>query len=212
MEIREIESAVEGILFAAGEPVPVKRIADVLGIDSDTVRQVTRKLADTYQFERRGMRILFLDDALQMCSAPEHADLIRRTLETRKPPQLSQPALEVLAIIAYYQPATRAFVEQVRGVDSSYTVGLLADRGLIEACGRLAVPGRPRVYRTTDAFLRAFHLSSLEELPDLPEGEEQEGQMKIQAAIEKLRSEQVIEALPADEQGEAPAQQEDVEA
>jgi segregation and condensation protein B len=104
--------------------------------------------------------------------------VIRKAFEIRKTAKLSQPALEVLTIIAYYQPTTRAYVDQVRGVDSSYTVGLLLERGLIEECGRLQVPGRPRLYRTTKKFLRDFHLGSLEELPEMP-GLEADGQLRM---------------------------------
>ncbi len=103
---------------------------------------------------------------------------IRRAFEIRKPAKLSQPALEVLTVIAYYQPTTRAYVDQIRGVDSSYTMGLLLDRKLIEECGRLQVPGRPRLYRTTKQFLRAFHLTNLEDLPELPDFGV-EGQMRL---------------------------------
>ena len=124
------------------------------------------------------MRLVQMNDLLQLCSAPEYGDVIRKAFEIRKPAKLSQPALEVLTIIAYYQPTTRAYVDQIRGVDSSYTVGLLLDRHLIEECGRLQVPGRPRLYRTTQAFLRAFHLNSLEELPQLP-GMEADGQLRL---------------------------------
>ena len=123
-------------------------------------------------------RQIRLEDTWQMCSAPDYADIIRKAFEIRKSAKLSQPALEVLSIIAYYQPTTRAYVDQVRGVDSAYTVGLLLDRKLIEECGRLQVPGRPRLYRTTKNFLRAFHLTSLEDLPDLP-GMEAEGQLRL---------------------------------
>jgi len=109
-----------------------------------------------------------LEDSLQLCSSPEFADYIRLALETRKPPQLSPPALEVLAITAYFQPVTRAYIEQIRGVDSVYTLGLLMERGLIESCGRLAAPGRPMLYKTTHAFLRTFGIESTGELPELP--------------------------------------------
>lgn len=178
MEMKEIEAAVEGILFASGEPVAADRIAVALDLDRDTVDQVLRRLADYYSYERRGMRLVWMEDTWQLCSAPEYADLIRRAFEIRKPAKLSQPALEVLTIIAYYQPTTRAYVDQIRGVDSAYTVGLLLDRHLIEECGRLQVPGRPRLYRTTKAFLRAFHLNSLEDLPEMP-GLETDGQLRI---------------------------------
>ena len=177
-EMKEIEAAVEGILFASGEPVHIDRICLAAELDRPTAELVLQKLMDYYSFERRGMRLLRLEDSWQLCSAPEYADVIRRAFEIRKPAKLSQPALEVLTIIAYYQPTTRAYVDQIRGVDSSYTVGLLLDRHLIEECGRLQVPGRPRLYRTTKAFLRAFHLNTLEDLPEMP-GMEADGQLRL---------------------------------
>ena len=177
-EMKEIEAAVEGILFASGEPVHIDRICLAAELDRPTAELVLQKLMDYYSFERRGMRLLRLEDSWQLCSAPEYADVIRRAFEIRKPAKLSQPALEVLTIIAYYQPTTRAYVDQIRGVDSSYTVGLLLDRHLIEECGRLQVPGRPRLYRTTKAFLRAFHRNSLEDLPEMP-GMEADGQLRL---------------------------------
>ena len=178
LEMREIEAAIEGILFASGEPVAVDRICVAMDMDRNTVELVLQKLADYYSFERRGIRLVRMEDTWQLCSAPEYADMIRKAFEIRKPAKLSQPALEVLTSIAYYQPTTRAYVDQIRGVDSSYTVGLLLDRNLIEECGRLQVPGRPRLYRTTKAFLRAFHLNSLEDLPEMP-GMEADGQLRI---------------------------------
>ena len=177
-EMKEIEAAVEGILFASGEPVHIDRICLAAELDRPTAELVLQKLMDYYSFERRGMRLLRLEDSWQLCSAPEYADVIRRAFEIRKPAKLSQPALEVLTIIAYYQPTTRAYVDQIRGVDSSYTVGLLLDRHLIEECGRLQVPGRPRLYHTTKAFLRAFHLNSLEDLPEMP-GRGADGQLRL---------------------------------
>ena len=176
--MREVESAIEGILFASGEPVKADRIRVALDLDRPTVEQVLQKLMDYYAYERRGIRLVRMEDCWQMCSAPDCADVIRKAFEIRKPARLSQPALEVLTIIAYYQPTTRAYVDQIRGVDSSYTVGLLVERKLIEECGRLQVPGRPRLYRTTKNFLRSFHLTSLEDLPSLP-GMESEGQLQL---------------------------------
>ncbi|MEE1401005.1 MAG: SMC-Scp complex subunit ScpB [Oscillospiraceae bacterium] len=178
MDRKELESALEAILFASGEPVQVDRICVALDIDRPTVEQLLQKLMDYYAYERRGIRLLKIDDSWQLCSAPDYAEAIRKAFEIRKPAKLSQPALEVLTIIAYYQPTTRAYVDQIRGVDSSYTVGLLLDRHLIEECGRLQVPGRPRLYRTTKAFLRAFHLNSLEDLPEMP-GMEADGQLRL---------------------------------
>ena len=177
-EMKEIEAAVEGILFASGEPVAVDRICVALDMDRPTVELVLQRLQDYYSYERRGIRLLKMEDSYQLCSAPEYGDQIRKAFEIRKPAKLSQPALEVLTIIAYYQPTTRAYVDQIRGVDSSYTVGLLLDRHLIEECGRLQVPGRPCLYRTTQSFLRAFHLNSLEDLPQMP-GLEADGQMRL---------------------------------
>ena len=178
LEMKDIEAAVEGILFASGEPVAVDRICVALNMDRPTVELVLQHLQDYYSYERRGMRLVRMEDTWQLCSAPEYADVIRRAFEIRKPAKLSQPALEVLTVIAYYQPTTRAYVDQIRGVDSSYTVGLLLDRHLIEECGRLQVPGRPRLYRTTKTFLRAFHLNSLEDLPEMP-GMEADGQLRL---------------------------------
>ena len=178
LEMKELEAAVEGILFASGEPVHIDRICLALDIDRLSAQQILQRLGDYYAYERRGMRLIRMEDTWQLCSAPDYADIIRRAFEIRKSAKLSQPALEVLSIIAYYHPTTRAYVDQVRGVDSAYTVGLLLDRKLIEECGRLQVPGRPRLYRTTRDFLRAFHLTSLEDLPDLP-GMEAEGQLRL---------------------------------
>jgi len=178
LEMRDIESAIEAILFASGEPVQTDRICVAMDMDKPTVELVLKRLADHYSYERRGVRLIRMEDSYQLCSAPDYADYIRKAFEIRKPAKLSQPALEVLTIIAYYQPTTRAYVDQIRGVDSSYTVGLLLDRHLIEECGRLQVPGRPRLYRTTKAFLRAFHLNSLDELPEMP-GIETDGQLRL---------------------------------
>ena len=208
MELKEIESAIEGILFSAGEPVGVERLCLALEIDRDTADAVCRRLADQYSYERRGIRLLRLDNSYQLCSAPEYAGPIRKAFESRRPARLSQPALEVLAIIAYYQPATRAYVDQIRGVDSSYTVGLLLERELIEECGRLAVPGRPIQYRTTQNFLRSFGLSSLEELPELPDSSPEDGQitLEMQAAVARLQAQQE-EAPPSDAELEAAARE-----
>jgi len=180
MDIREIECVIEGILFASGEPVSAERLCVALELDRKTVESILRELGDRYSFERRGIRLVRMDNSWQLASAPEYAEHIRRVLEARRPPVMTQPALEALAVIAYYQPTTRAYIDQVRGVDSSYTVGLLLERGLIEECGRLEVPGRPILYRTTKAFLRSFGLSTLDELPELPDiSGEAEGQLLI---------------------------------
>lgn len=192
MELKELESTLEGVLFAAGEPVPVERLCLGLEVDRPTLDAVAQQLMDKYSYQRRGIRLLRLDTSYQLVSAPEFAPVIRKTLESRKPAKLSQPALEVLAIIAYYQPVTRAYVDQVRGVDSSYTVSLLLERDLIEESGRLAVPGRPVLFRTTKTFLRSFGLSGLDELPELPDSTQEGAKMtmELEAAVAKLKEEE----------------------
>ena len=188
MEITELKYAVEAILFAAGEPVPAARISLILAVNEDAVYDAAKSLSDEYSFNQRGIRLLRLGDKLQLCSSPEYATIITKVLEQRKPPMLSQPALETLAVVAYFQPVTRAYIDQVRGVDSSYTVGVLLDRGLIEKCGRLEVPGRPSLLRTTDVFLRTMGISDLTELPELPDLSSTDGVKKLEDAIEKLNT------------------------
>lgn len=184
----DISSALEAILFAAGESVSVARLSLILETDENELWQIAALLKEQYEREGRGMRILKLGEKLQMCSAPEYAPFISKTLEQRRAPMLSQPALEALAVVAYFQPVTRAYIDQVRGVDSSYTVSVLNERGLIEVCGKLDVPGRPSVFRTTDAFLRTMGISELSELPPLPDMTNGEGVDKLQTAIEELKN------------------------
>ncbi len=186
----DLKSAIEAVLFASGEPVPVARLSLVLGVAEEDVSLAAAELAETYDREQRGIRVLHLGDKLQMCSSPEYAPVIVKALEQRKPPMLSQPALETLAVVAYFQPVTRAYIDQVRGVDSSYTVGMLTERGLIEACGRLDVPGRPSLFRTTDQFLRTMGIRSLDELPALPDMTQSEGVEKLQQQIDTLQNAQ----------------------
>ena len=167
MEFEQLKRAIEAILFAAGEPVETVRLAHALETDIHEVIRAAQALADTYAFERRGVRIVRLEKAWQMVSSGEMADYVTKALETRKPPKLSGAQLESLTIIAYYQPATKAMVEQIRGVDSSYSISALMNKKLICEAGRLNVPGRPIQYATTPDFLRTFGLSSLEELPEI---------------------------------------------
>lgn len=167
MELEELRRAIEAILFAAGERIDISRLAAVLETDPADIEKAADALADTYAFERRGIRILKLEKGYQMVSSGEMAEFVTKALETRKPPKLSSSQLEALTIIAYYQPATKAMVEQIRGVDSAYSVAVLMNKKLIEEAGRLNVPGRPIQYKTTPDFLRTFGLSSLEELPPI---------------------------------------------
>lgn len=194
MELNDLMRAIEAILFAAGERVEIGRLAQTLEVDPKDIVQATDTLADQLAYDRRGIRILRLETGYQMVSSGEMADYITKALETRKPPKLSSSQLETLTIVAYYQPATKAMVEQIRGADSSYSVAALLNKKLIEEAGRLNVPGRPIQYKTTPDFLRTFGLSSLEELPpidkiafgepiELPE-EEQEPEEKAQGPQE----------------------------
>lgn len=167
MEQSDLQRAIEAILFAAGERVEVARLAMALQTDPDEIVKAADALADSLAFDRRGIHILRLDAGYQMVSSGEMAEYIATALETRKPPKLSSSQLETLTIIAYYQPATKAMVEQIRGVDSSYSVSALLNKKLITEAGRLNVPGRPILYRTTPDFLRTFGISSLEEMPPI---------------------------------------------
>ena len=167
MERIELQRAIEAVLFASGERLEISRLAAALETDPDEIAAAADELANLYAYERRGIRILKLEDGYQMVSSGEMAEYVTKTLETRKPPKLSSSQLEALTIIAYYQPATKAMVEQIRGVDSSYSISALMNKNLIEEAGRLNVPGRPIQYKTTPDFLRTFGLSTLEELPPI---------------------------------------------
>ena len=174
----ELEAGLEAMLFAAGDAVPVERLVAALETSREALLDAAAALENLYDFENRGIMLLRLEDKLQLCSRPLYAEAARRVTESRKPPSLTAAALEVLTIVAYRQPVTRAFIDQLRGVDSGGTVAGLLEKGLIEEAGRLDVPGRPMLFRTTEAFLRTFGLSGLEELPALPALEENE-QMEI---------------------------------
>ncbi len=167
MELTELQRALEAILFAAGERVEISRLAAVLEVDEADIADAADALANSFAFERRGIRVLKLENGYQMVSSGEMADYVTKALETRKPPKLSSSQLEALTIVAYYQPATKAMVEQIRGVDSTYSIAALLNKKLIEEAGRLSVPGRPIQYRTTPDFLRTFGLQSLDELPPI---------------------------------------------
>lgn len=196
MDNTNIKYAVEAILFASGDPVNAERIALVLDTDRETVLEAGRELAEEYERGQRGIRLVRLNDSLQLHSAPEYATEITRALEQRRAPKLSQASLEVLAIVAYFQPVTRAYIEQMRGLDSSYTVGVLAERGLIEPCGHLEAVGRPTLYRTTDLFLRTMGVSALEELPPLPEMTGSDAVLQLQQKVDALKaSEEAAKAV-----------------
>lgn len=195
-----LKAAIEAILFASGDPVPAERIALVLDEQTERVVAMAQELMAEYDEQQRGIRLVRLNDSFQLHSAPEYAQPITRVLEQRRAPKLTQTSLEVLAIVAYFQPVTRAYIEQIRGVDSSYTVGVLAERGMIEPCGHLEAVGRPTLYRTTELFLRSMGVSSIEELPPLPEITGSDAARQLQEKVDALRAAQELQA--AAENGE----------
>ena len=165
--IKNIEGAIEAILYAAGYPVKYSKLSEVLGLDERNVKKIVEHLSESFNSEKskRGINLLVFDETCQFCTKEQYAPYIREALGIRRGGNLSASSMEVLSVIAYNQPATRSFVDQVRGVDSSYAFNSLIDKGLIEACGRLDAPGRPMLYVTTEKFLRVFGISSLSELP-----------------------------------------------
>lgn len=169
MKFSEGMAAVEAVLFAHGEPIEADKLAAAAEIEKETVERIVERLNDRYGEQGSAFTIGKLGSSYQMMTKPEYARYIKTAMETRRQTPLSPAALEVLAIVAYNQPVTRGFVDQVRGVDSSGVVRSLVERDLLEEHGRLNdVPGRPIAYRTTDTFLRCFGLNSLENLPPIP--------------------------------------------
>lgn len=162
--IERAEQAIEAVLFAAGHPVTYDKLAAVIGLSARDIRNLTARLADN--FEGRGIQLLLYPDSCQLCTREEFAPLIREALDIKRGGNLSASSMEVLAVVAYNQPVTRAFIDTVRGVDSSYAVSSLLDKGLLEPVGRLEAPGRPMLLGTTEKFLRVFGLSSLADLPE----------------------------------------------
>ena len=209
MDKIELKSAIEAILFASGDPVPAERIAVVTDSDTEAVLEAGRELAEEYEAGKRGIRLVRLNDSLQLHSAPEHAAAITRALEQRRAPKLSPTSLEVLAIVAYFQPVTRAYIEQMRGVDSSYTVGVLTERGMIEPCGHLEAVGRPTLYKTTDLFLRTMGVSSLDQLPPLPEIAGSDAARQLQEKVAALKAaEESVRAVEQEQAADMQAQEE----
>lgn len=172
MEIKKLKGSIEAILFASGDSISIDRIAEALELDKPTASKILKNLMDEYNAEDTGVRIVKLEENYQMCSNPEYAGYVRKILDMRRNSPLSQAGMEVLAIVAYNQPVTKSFIEQIRGVDCSGVLGSLTTKGLIEERGRLELPGRPLLYGTTPDFLRCLNISSLSELPPLPQKQE----------------------------------------
>lgn len=173
----------EAILFAGGEPVSLERIAQVLGVRTPVIEQAVSALQEKYNTPDSGVHLLRLGESAQFCTNPVFMEPVREVLDLKRNTPLSQAAMEVLAVIAYNQPVTKAFVEQVRGVDCSGVISSLMQKDLLEERGRLELPGRPLLYGTTETFLRCFQLSSIEELPPPPQRDEEssaeEGQLSF---------------------------------
>ncbi len=176
----------EAVLFAHGEPLGTERLAEILGAETELVERLLRALADDCEAEERGVQLLRLEGAWQLATKAACGEAVKAALDTRRNAPLSPAALEVLAIVAYNQPVSRAFVDQVRGVDSSSSMAGLVEKGLIAEAGRLDLPGRPIAYRTTDAFLRSFGLASLGQLPPLHTDAEVEDESGLYALPEAL--------------------------
>lgn len=185
MKINELTAALEAVLFAGGEPVEAVRLCEIFEIDSETLDKLVTLLQNKLAEKGSGIQLLRLGDSYQLASRREYAEYVKKAFDIRRKTPLSQAALEVLAVIAYNQPVTKAFVEQVRGVDCSGVIGTLVEKDLIAEKGRLELPGRPLLYGTTTTFLRAFSLSSLKDLPQLPQ--------ELESGAEQLTMDDVTE-------------------
>lgn len=190
MVLDEMMSAAEAILFACGEAIETERIAQALEIDCTMAEKVLKSLSDILDERGSGLCVLKLGNMHQLCTRTQYADLIREILETKKNTPLSPAAFEVLAVVAYNQPVTKAFIEQVRGVDCSGVLTTLSLRGLVQEMGRLDLPGRPLIYGTTPEFLRCFCLTSLADLPELPDREKGEDSGDIQLTFSSLAADE----------------------
>lgn len=199
MKLNEALAVIEAVLFAHGDPISLEKLSEATEIDADELPKLIDQLERGYNVRESGLRILRLNDGYQLATRQEYGDAVKKALETKRQAPLSQAAMESLAIIAYNQPVTKAFVEQVRGIDSGSVVNTLVERGLLEEAERLELPGRPIAYRTTDTFLRCFGLSSLAELPPIPN---QEGQLDF----DELAEMEVESRLDEEERDEARAE------
>jgi segregation and condensation protein B len=167
MEEQQMMAIAEAILFIAGDPVPVKSIAEVLDIDVDTAERLMEKMTEVYISQQRGLQLIRINDAYQLVTRPEYGEYIRRFTGAAKEQSLSRACLETLAIIAYNQPVTKADIEQLRGVKCDHAIAVLLEKNLIREVGRLDAPGKPKLYGTTELFLKSFGLSSIDDLPPL---------------------------------------------
>ena len=195
----QIRAACEAILFASGEPVEAARIAEALELDIDTVNGAMWELGRALDERGSGICLLRLGSKYQLCSRSDYAQQVRSVLDIKKNAPLSPAAFEVLAVVAYNQPVTKAYVEQIRGVDCSGVIATLCQKGLLEEKGRLDLPGRPLLYGTTSDFLRCFCLSSLSELPELPDKVDDAVQAENDDEIDNEQGEQIRNFFRSDE-------------
>lgn len=193
MNAKQLQATLEAILFAVGEPIEISRIAQSLEVDVETLLPALENLAASLEERNSGLCLLRLDDKYQLCTKSDFAPEIRKVLEVKKNAPLSNAAFEVLAIIAYNQPVTKSFVEQIRGVDCSGVMASLCQKSLIEEKGRLDLPGRPLIYGTTPEFLRCFCISSLDELPSLPSDDPQVTLEEATEAVQEEKNEKTDE-------------------
>ncbi len=198
MNVKEMQAAAEAMLFACGEPLEIDRIAEILEIDSENAESLVLNIAAKYDDSDSGIKIVKMDKKYQICTRNEFAQQVREILDLKKNAPLSQAAFEVLAVVAYNQPITKAYIEQVRGVDCSGVISTLCQKGLIEEVGRLELPGRPLIYGTTAEFLKCFCISSLDDLPDIPQlneksVEEQEAEIELEKIEGQIKDENSAE-------------------
>ena len=164
--IKNLEACIEAVVFAAGYPVPYQKLAEVTGLGVREVKRLAERISKNYENDKHGIMLLLFKDSCQFCTKEQYGTYIREALGIRRGGNLSNSSMEVLAIVAYNQPVTRAFIDAVRGVDSNYAVNSLVDKELIASTGRLDAPGRPLLYGTTEKFLRVFGLNTLDDLPE----------------------------------------------
>lgn len=189
MNVNEMQAAAEAMLFACGEPLEIERIAEVLEIDVENAESLVLNIAAKYDEANSGIKVVKMGSKYQICTRTEFAGQVRDILEMKKNAPLSQAAFEVLAVVAYNQPITKAYIEQVRGVDCSGVISTLCQKGLIEEVGRLELPGRPLIYGTTAEFLKCFCISSLDDLPDIPElNEKSIDEQESEIAFDKMEA------------------------
>ena len=192
-QVKNIEAAIEAILYAAGHPVAYAKLSEVLGLPLRDTKKMVRHMADRYEDTKHGIQLLLFDDTCQFCTKEVFAPYIREALEIRRGGNLSASSMETLAVVAYNQPVTRTYIDTIRGVDSNYSVNSLIDKELIHVVGRLDAPGRPMLYGTTEKFLRVFGLNSISELP-----ETELATMSVNAEGE-VDTNQMVMAIPTEE-------------